>query len=81
MTPVNTSDLIMIVREVIADLADLEAVHADDDLLGLDSLQLSELLEVVEDTWGADVAARLTMPDVQTLRSLAGALAAGQGGA
>lgn len=77
--PVDTSDLVVSLRDVIAEFADLDDVETDDDLLGLDSLQLAELLEAVEDAWGPATAAELTMPDVQTLRSLAHAIARGQG--
>lgn len=67
------------IRTIISEFAYLDNDMTDDDPLNLDSLNIAELLAVVEDQFGADVAAVFTEPDVRTIRSITYAIERGQG--
>jgi acyl carrier protein len=77
----GSTELTAEVRTIISEFAYLDDDMTDDDLLNLDSLNIAELLAVVEDEFGADVAAGFTEPDVRTIRSITAAIERWQGSA
>jgi acyl carrier protein len=74
MSSTDTTELTAVVRKIIGGFAYLDDEMTDDDLLSLDSLHIVELLAVVEDRFGPEVAAGFTEPDIRTIRSIASAI-------
>jgi acyl carrier protein len=78
MSRADNTELTAVVRKIIGEFAYLDEDVTDDDLINLDSLHIAELLAVVEDRFGPEVAAGFTEPDIRTIRAIASAIARGQ---